>query len=161
MPHQLLSSLMVSDVASRAEGWPLVDKIPVGQVCEFASHVNHTQFAVPSVVHYCQRHAVGSVWFFSKRKVPLDVFGCESPLWEQPPPGLAAAHDYHQFPGGTKKQLTKKQASYSSFVLCYLYSTLNEAGEFYKRNGCPQSSKAATNWERTRNLARMATKRKT
>jgi hypothetical protein len=159
LPHQLISSLMISDVVSNAEGWPLVEKIPPHEVCEFASRVNHTRYAVPNVVHYCQRHAVGSDWFFSKRRIPLDVFECDSPLWEVPPASLAVTFDYHQFPGGTRKELSHKHASYSTFVLCYVYSILNEAGEFFKRNGCPTST-TATHREKTRNLAKMLNKGK-
>jgi peptidyl serine alpha-galactosyltransferase len=152
LPHQLVSSLMISDVGSGAEGWPLVAEIPPEEVCEFAANINHTQYAVPNVVHLCQRHAVGSDWFFAKRRVPADVFECESPLWQDPPKDLATAYDYQLFPKGAKKDLSKSHAAQTAFVLCYVYSILNEAAAFYKKNACEPK---AINLQKTRNLAQM------
>lgn len=43
-----------------------------------------------TVVHYCQNYRAGELGF-QKRRVPHDIFSCESPMLVEPPPNLAAA----------------------------------------------------------------------
>lgn len=44
--------------------------------------------ALPTVVHYCQSFRAGEFGFF-KRRVPKDIFSCESDLLLEPPTTLA------------------------------------------------------------------------
>ena len=67
-----------------ARGWELIDAIPPEEVCGFASRPDHDRYALPNVVHYCQRYGIGPYWF-SKRQVPHGIFTCESPLLAAPP----------------------------------------------------------------------------
>lgn len=151
LPHQMISSLMISDIGATGEGWPLIDAIPAEEVCKFAVDPNHAQYALPNVVHLCQRHAMGTDWFFSKRRVPSDVYDCASPLFQDPPLNLATAYNYAQFPLGKRKDMSPVEAVRTSFMLCYLHAILNEAATFYKRNACAPET---INLAKTRNLAR-------
>merc|ERR1740139_1420442 len=84
LPHQLIDSLMVSDASSEHEAWPLINNFPAEEACTVTSHSdavsserNHSPF--PNIIHYCQRNMVGD-WFFGKRRLPEDIFTCDSPL---------------------------------------------------------------------------------
>ena len=45
---------------------------------------------MPTVVHYCQFYLAGEM-VFGKRRVPHDIFSCETPLLLEPSEALAAA----------------------------------------------------------------------
>lgn len=149
LPFQLIDSLMISKIDVGGEGWPLVDQIPADSVCAFAKEPDHAQYAVPSVVHLCQRYSVGVEWFFSKRKIPSDIYDCATPLFAEPPGNLAAVTEYRWPPNGQKTPMSKKEAVRESFILCYLYSLVNQAATFYKTNACPAED---MNLEKSRNL---------
>ena len=154
LPHQMIDSLMISATNAGGEGWPLVDAIPAHEVCGFGKNIRHDeQYAVPSVVHLCQRYMVGADWFFSKRKVPADVYDCEVPLLAEPPDDLAVKFHYKQPPGGgggnKRKELTETEAVRESFMLCYLHAIVNEAAAFYKSHACEGKE---VNLEKTRSL---------
>jgi peptidyl serine alpha-galactosyltransferase len=136
LPHQLIDSLMISAVDANGEGWPFIDQIPAAEVCSFAKFPDHSKYAVPSVVHLCQRYVVGKEWFFAKRKLPSDVYDCDVPLFKEPPDDLATIYDYQWPPNGQKKNLTPKEIVRESFMICYLYSIVNEAATFYKKSSC-------------------------
>lgn len=139
LKHQLIDSLMVSNTGmDGGEGLPLVDKIPVSEICDFASNMENNQYAVPSVVHLCQRYAVGDEWFFGKHRVPQDVYSCERPLFEQPPSNVALLYDFKKSPNQKeRKLLTEKQVKREAFMVCFLTSLLNNAASFYKQGACP------------------------
>jgi hypothetical protein len=149
LPFQLIDSLMISKIDVGGEGWPLVDHIPAESVCAFAKEPDHSQYAVPSVVHLCQRYSVGVEWFFSKRKIPSDIYDCATPLFAEPPGNLAAVTDYRWPPKGKKTPMSKKEAVRETFILCYLYSIVNQAATFYKTNACAAGD---INLEKSRNL---------
>jgi len=152
LPHQLIDSLMISDVgATSSEGWSLIEKIPPEEVCSFAKSIDHSKYAVPNLVHLCQRYAMGDEWFFGKRAIPGDVYECATPLWAEPPDDLATKYDWKQPPRGTRKDISQDQAVRETFMICFLYTVVNEAAAFYKRNTCDP---AAANLEKTRMLAR-------
>lgn len=145
LKHMLVDSLMISNLDVGGEGWPLVDKIPADQVCDVSKNdKGHEQtFAVPSVIHFCQRYALGKDWFFGKRRVPKDIFTCESPLLAEPPSNLATLFDWKQPPGQkNRKQINEKHAKREAFILCTLIGLTNEAATFYKlaNDFCPAKS---------------------
>lgn len=142
LKHQLIDSLMVSATELDAgEGWPLVDKIPAATMCEFAAHPQHDKYAVPSVVHLCQRYAVGDEWFFGKHRVPHDIYSCEHPLLIEPPSNLALLYDYKKPPNQKlPKALSKIKVARETFMVCFLTSLLNEAASFYKQSACPEGT---------------------
>ena len=154
LPHQLIDSLMISDVTANAEGWPLIDIIPPGETCSFARHIEHHKYAVPGVVHLCQRYGVGTEWFWSKRRIPSDIYDCDAPLFAEPPADLATMYDYREMPHGERKSMTEKESNRYSFMLCYLYGLVNEAATFYKQGACPAGT---ANLEKTRNLVQYMT----
>lgn len=127
LPHQLIDSLMVSSINAGGEGWPLVDALPDENVCAFAKNIQHDQHAVPSVLHLCQRYMVND-WFFSKRKVPAEIFDCDQPLWKEPPGDLDLTATDRKDPVEAKRQ---------AFVLCSVMHTVNEAATYFKKNSCP------------------------
>ena len=136
--HQLVDSLMISNTDTGGEGWPLIDKIPPAEMCEFARHPDHAKYALPSVVHLCQRYAVGEEWFFGKRRIPPDVYECQSPLFEEPPSNLATTYTYKKPPLAKQRtELSPKLVNQESFMVCHLTTLLNEAATFYKTNACP------------------------
>ena len=154
LKHQLIDSLMVSNTGSHvAEGWDLVDKIPASEVCEFAAHPDHDHYALPSLIHLCQRYALGDEWFFGKRKVPHDIFACEKPLLKEPPSNVALLFDFKRPPNQKEeKAISKKQAAREAFMICYLTTMMNEASAFYKQNACPAGT---ANLDKTLKLAEL------
>jgi hypothetical protein len=104
------------------------------------------------VVHLCQRYAVGEEWFFSKRRVPPDVYDCDVPLFREPPDDLAVRYNYKQLPGGKRQPQTPQEVARESFMLCYLHSIVNQAATFYKQHACQGKS---MNLEKTRSLAEL------
>lgn len=154
LPHQLISSLMVSDVESGgSEGWALIDAIPHDSVCARAKSLVQyptNTSAVPNVVHMCQRYGLGSDWFFSKRAIPSDsLYDCETPLYAEPPNDVAHLTYKALPPKYEHKDLSKVAAKRMAFLLCYLYRLLNEAAIFYKDNAC---SSGSSNLQKTRSL---------
>lgn len=140
---------MISDVTAKCEGWSLVDSIPPSETCSFARNIDRDKFPVPSVVHLCQRYGVGKDWFFAKRRIPSDIYDCETPLFAEPPLDLATTYDFKEMPHGDHKSITKEESNRLSFMICYLYGLLNDAATFYKQGGCPAGT---ANLEKTRNL---------
>jgi len=151
LPFYLVDSLMVSDpTVAGGEGWELVEQIPAEQLCGFCLHEqDHSKYALPTVLHMCQRYVVGEDWFFTKRRVPSDIYDCETPLFAEPPDDLAIRYDYKHAPGGQRFDLTVTEVKRHSFALCFVYALLNEAASFYKQNACPADR---INLEKTRNL---------
>lgn len=151
LPHQLIDSLMVSNPGNGGEGWPLIDAIPPEETCSFAKGPDHTEYALPSVLHLCQRYSIGEEWFFGKRKIPTNIFECETPLFEEPPGNLATLYDFKKPPNAKEKTpLTPKVANQQAFMVCFLTSLLNEAATFFKKNAC---SVDTVNFQRSRTVA--------
>jgi hypothetical protein len=140
--HQLIDSLMVSNTeVTGGEGWPLIDKIPNDEMCSFAREIDTSRYAVPSVVHLCQRYAVGDKWFFGKRKFPTDFFDCSRPLLQEPPDNLGTLADFKQPPNAPQpKPLTSKQTNREAFMVCFLTRVVNDAATFYKQQSCPDGT---------------------
>ena len=139
LKHQLIDSLMISNVGvDRGEGWPMVDAITkdtVPSLCEFASQPDHSQHPVPSVIHYCQRYAIGK-FFFGKRRMVKDFFECETPLMEFPPMDIIETTNYKHIYNDKRKDLTTKMARREGFMTCAVLGALNDAGTFFKEHSC-------------------------
>ena len=148
LPFQLVNSLMISKTDAGGEGWPLIDNIPNAETCSFAKNPDPAKHPLPSVVHLCQRYFIGKEWFFSKRKVPGDLYDCEVPLFDEPPDDVALL-DFKWAPGGQKKSLKPYEANREAFMVCYLFRLLNDAATFYKSNACPANQR---NLQKERNL---------
>mmetsp|Transcript_18234 Transcript_18234/g.39456 ORF Transcript_18234/g.39456 Transcript_18234/m.39456 type:complete len:642 (+) Transcript_18234:3-1928(+) len=143
LPHQRLDSLMVSAVdMNGGEGWELVDSIPDDEVCGFAAHPDHNKYAVPNVVHFCQRYGTGP-YFFAKRRVPHDIFTCESPLMVPPPPDSALKYDFRVNPDGTHQSFTAVRRKREAFAACAVIHATNEAASYFKRHHCSDDA----NWD--------------
>lgn len=140
LPMQIVTSLMVSDASVfRGEGWPLLQNIPDDKIC---SPTIMEDEVLPSVLHYCQRYMVGE-YMFGKRRMPTDIFSCESPLLKLPPPNIALQYDYFipPPPSATKipdvhKPLGRDRVKRDSFMICALTNILNEASLFFQRTNC-------------------------
>jgi hypothetical protein len=151
--HQLIDSLMASNPDTGGEAWPLVDKIPPEDMCEFAAHPDHSKYALPSVVHLCQRYSVGEDWFFGKHKIPHDIYECETPLFIEPPSDLALLYDFKKPPNAKEPTpLAPKVINQQTFMVCYLTTLLNEAAAFYKENAC---SAGTANLKKSRSVAQL------
>jgi len=133
LPHQMIDSMMVSDIGNPGEGWSLVDKIPIDGICEFAKHPQHDVYAVPSLIHYCQPYDVDD-WFFSKRKMVEGYFTCESPLMMVPSNEQVST----QLPAVNNAADQKKESARKShgFMVCALLSALNDAARYFKEHQC-------------------------
>lgn len=149
--HQLIDSLMASNPDTGGEAWPLVDKIPREEMCEFARNLDHEKYALPSVIHMCQRYSVGEDWFFGKRRIPHDIYECETPLFEEPPGDLALLYDYKWPPNAKEKtMLSPKIINQEAFMVCFMTRLLNEAAIFYKTAACTSTK---PNMNRSRKVA--------
>mmetsp|Transcript_17211 Transcript_17211/g.19652 ORF Transcript_17211/g.19652 Transcript_17211/m.19652 type:complete len:527 (+) Transcript_17211:223-1803(+) len=138
LKHQLVDSLMISNVSCGGEGWPMIDEITTDKVdslCTYASQPDHGKFPVPSVIHFCQRYAIGD-WFFGKRKMVKDFFECESPLMEFPPEDVIEKSLFKHIFNDKEKELTQVQARREGFMVCGILGALNDAATFFKEHSC-------------------------
>lgn len=72
LPHQIMTSLMVSDGSTRrGEGWELVEKIPDDELCKPSVT---SGYVLPSVLHFCQRYIIGKVSIESIQIFQSDYF---------------------------------------------------------------------------------------
>ncbi len=80
----------VSNTECGGEGWDWVDALD--DVCEPPDEngIFYKGKPLPTVVHYCQFFIAGEM-AFGKRRVPHDIFTCESPLLLEPSSALAEA----------------------------------------------------------------------
>lgn len=152
LKHQLVDSLMVSNTEATGEGWPLIDQIPQNEVCDFAKSPDHSTYALPSVVHLCQRYCVGDAWFFGKRKVPANIYECSTPLFVEPPSNVAQMYDYKWPPNAkTKTELKPAILKREAFMVCFLTHLVNEAATFFKQQSCSETA----NLERTQEFVKL------
>ena len=138
LPHQLMDSLMVSNVGTPGEGWDFIDKIPEEELCSFAKAPDHDKYAVPSVIHHCQRYIIGP-WFWAKRRIPHNIFTCDATLLKEPDTSLTE-YDYFITPDGRKNDLKKRAWAGNAFMTCALIQALNDAGTFFKKNSCKNAN---------------------
>lgn len=139
LPMQIVTTLMVSDSSSgRGEGWSLIESIDDDNLCD-PSIMEET--ALPSVLHYCQRYMVGQ-YMFGKRRMPTNIFSCESPLLKLPPRDIAQQYDYFIPPPSGRKipqehtSLSAARVKRDSFMICALTNILNDASLFFQKTNC-------------------------
>ena len=142
LPHQLMESLMVSNVGTPGEGWDFINNIPKDEVCSFAKAPDHEKYAVPSVLHYCQRYIIGP-WFWAKRRMPHNIFTCDAPLLKEPDTSLME-YNYFITPDGQRQDLKERFWAGNAFMVCALIEALNEAGTFFKKNSCEKGNYSKT-----------------
>lgn len=136
LPHTLIDSLMVSAAGAGGEGWAYIDKVPSNEVCSFASHPDHSKYALPSVIHYCQRYAVDK-YFWGKRKVPHEIFTCDAPLLIEPPMDIGSGKYLKVMESEHKeKTISSDKEKNDGFVLCALTAATNEAMTYFKNMHC-------------------------
>jgi len=150
LKHQIIDSLMISNPDTGGEGWSLIDQIPPEETCDFAREPDHNKYALPSVIHACQRYSVGKEWFFGKRRIPKDIYDCDTPLFEEPPSDLALLYDFKWPPNAKEKtNLKPKIINQETFMVCSLTRLLNDASDFFKSTKCPDGG----NKSRSRKVA--------
>lgn len=137
LPHMLIDSLMVSAAGIGGEGWKFIKEIPASEICSFGGRPNHIAHPVPSVIHYCQRYAVDK-YFWSKRKIPHEIFTCEHPLMVEPPLDLGSGKYLNVVPNGKpdsqKKEITAEKEKMDAFMVCALTKATNDAMITFKKN---------------------------
>lgn len=144
LKHQLAKGFMVSDTnILHAEGWDFLrepfpnEKELILNACNMS---RYSTASLPQVLHFCQRYGIGE-FFISKYKVPRRTFSCSFPLYEEPPIDVAKALYTHMgnfdktpWDEFDRKHTVKRAAN--AFMVCSLYSALNEAATFYKDHHC-------------------------
>ncbi|KAL7475584.1 hypothetical protein ACHAW6_001496 [Cyclotella cf. meneghiniana] len=140
LPHTLVDSLMISSARHRGEGWKFIQDIPSDKICHFAAHPDRFQFSLPSVIHYCYCQYAVDKFFYSKRKVPHDIFTCDSPLLLEPPEDIGSGKYLSLVEEGSKNHQRQKISAdvekENGFILCAMTMATNEAMHFFKENHC-------------------------
>lgn len=146
LPHMLIDSMMVSQSGNGGEGWKLVKQLPAEEVCAFAREPDHQARPVPSVIHYCQRYSVDK-FFWSKRKMPHDIFTCEHPLLTEPPLDLgsgkylSATEPVNRGKANKEpKEISADTAKMHAFVVCALTKATNDAMLYFKDHHCREGA---------------------
>lgn len=137
LPHEVVNSMMVSEIDSYGEGWNSIDAIPDNEVCLAGIAPNRMRNHLPVVFHYCQDYGVGEV-FFHKRKMDNDIFTCQKPLLVEPgEDAMSPDKAYKKYPGaGGKEVLKPKHHKRNVFATCLMTSVVNEALLFFKLHHC-------------------------
>jgi len=122
---------MVSDTGASGEGWRDIDELDAADVCR----EDIDPKALPWVLHFCQRYALGN-WFFGKYRLPDTFLTCEHPLMAEPPLDVATKYSYADYPGGQHKDWTASEAKRNGFMMCRMIRAVNGAATYFKRNHC-------------------------
>lgn len=128
LPHQILSSMMVSDTSQgssgtdgEGEGWKAIDEIPGDEVCAFGlSDLDADARPLPNVLHFCQRYGVGDRDFFAKKKLPTDFFQCDGPLLGEPEMDIGSGKYLYRSPPflDKKVQFSAVVEKREAFAIC-------------------------------------------
>jgi hypothetical protein len=129
-----------------------MNNVPPQQICEKPSPFfssSSTTTTVPHVLHFCQDYAIGD-FFISKYRMP-DFLSCENPLMRMPPTDAALAFHHSRFARTgvqTWDDKTRHGQYRNAYMVCTLYSTLNEAARYYKGRHCrpPQVANYNETW---------------
>jgi len=150
LPHQILSSMMVSDTSQGSsgtdgdgEGWTAIDKIPGNEVCTFAlNNLDADTRPLPNVLHFCHRYGVGDRDFFAKKKLPTDFFRCEGPLLGEPKMDIGSGTYRYRKPPflDSRVQFSPVVEKREAFAICAMIGFLNEAALFYKFKHCDEDT---------------------
>mmetsp|Transcript_29883 Transcript_29883/g.59750 ORF Transcript_29883/g.59750 Transcript_29883/m.59750 type:complete len:567 (+) Transcript_29883:152-1852(+) len=152
LPHTLVDSMMISSSGVGGEGWKFIQNIPSEEVCPFAMDFDHSKYPLPSVIHFCQHYQVDK-FFFSKRKMPHDIFTCDFPLLVEPPMDIGSGK-YLSFiapnrPATERKSISPEKEKMEAFVVCALTKAVNDASIHFKTRHC---SEGGWNDKKTYNL---------
>jgi len=90
LPHLQVDHYMVSNVDSGGEGWAWIDALEENVCSRFDGHTHFPNRDLPTVLHFCQTYRVGDL-SYTKRRVPHDLFSCESPLFVEVNPELTSS----------------------------------------------------------------------
>ena len=123
LPHLQVDNYMVSSSDAGGEAWPHVDSLP--EVCVPPDEDGHFYPGLPmtTVIHYCQSYRAGDLGF-QKRRVPHDIFSCESPMLVVPPADLAAST--YKIKSGKVREIccvlfVSRQMLCFCVCMCFLY----------------------------------------
>jgi hypothetical protein len=146
LPHTLLDNFMVSNIDAGGEGWKLVDAIPSPSCLEEDGWED-----LPSFLHLCQMNRVGE-FAIHKRKIPRDIFTCESPMLMDPPPDLGENYPYKTQGnlGGKERpnlDLDAKTAKRTAFQICSFTRIVNSAAEYFKKQHCGEDANFERTWK--------------
>jgi hypothetical protein len=142
LPHTLTVSFMVSATDVGGEGWPLIDQLNDGDVCNYST-LREKEDKLPYVIHYCQSYWIGK-WFIGKYRLDSDFLSsCKKPLLLEPPTDIQEwKYDYYIRPGGvpygTKDAMDPKTARREQFMICQLIQRLNDAAMWHRKQTCQQ-----------------------
>ena len=135
LPHQLVTSFMVSHTKINKEGWPLIDALQEPCTEEL------DRDAIPHVLHYCQEYGLGP-WFFEKYALPSNFLSCQHPLLLLPNQSdLLTMHkdyNYSFYTPGKRKPIHRPEVvgKRHAFMICQLTRKLNEAATHWKKHHC-------------------------
>ena len=79
LPHLQIENYMVSSSDAGGEAWPHVDRLTQVCVPPDEDGIFYKGLPMTTVVHYCQGYRVGDIGY-QKRRVPHNIFSCESPM---------------------------------------------------------------------------------
>jgi len=128
--HMLVDSLMISASGAPGEGWKFIRDMPANDVCNIASHPDHSVHALPSVIHYCQRYGVDK-YFWGKKKMNHNIFTCEHSLLIEPPSDLGSGKYMDVLAKGKNAD-----PKLTAFMICALTKATNDAMVYFKSGHC-------------------------
>ena len=86
LPHLQVEHLMISSPNANREGWQHIDQLKQACTPPDSRGIFYPNVELPNVLHYCQFYkATSKDLVFFKRKMPVDIFLCNSPMLEVPP----------------------------------------------------------------------------
>ncbi len=95
LPHLQLDNYMVSNVESGGEGWDWVDALDSVCIPPNEKGIYYPNDPMPTVIHFCQTYRGGDL-MYTKRRVPKDIFKCDSPLLVEPTADLQTADYFYK-----------------------------------------------------------------
>ena len=89
-----------------------------------------------------------------KRKIPRDIFTCESPMLMDPPPDLGENYPYKTQGDISKKErpnleLNPKMAKRYAFQICSFTRVVNAAAEYFKKQHCGPDANYERTWKQS------------
>ena len=153
LPHLQGEHYMVSNTEVHpGEGWQWVDNLVDSAVEPDEHGIFFPGKSLPTVMHFCQFFRAGE-FGFQKRRVPKNIFTCESPMMAELPSDLAKST--YQIKNDEKVEFKgPKQAKRHAFALNVLHHSINAALVDYKQRMCPNQGRDA-NYDKTLNVAGM------
>ncbi|GMI14231.1 hypothetical protein TrVE_jg1132 [Triparma verrucosa] len=150
LENVLIDSFMVSNIAvNKGEGWNLIDSLP-SPVCDGG---NLEGEELPGFLHLCQMNRVGE-WAIHKRKVPRDIFSCESTMLAVPELDLGENYPYKTQGAQNGKprpnvKLTEWEMKRTAFQVCAAVHIINYASELFKDRHCEGGGNREKVWKQS------------